>query len=233
MKKKAFKVAFPNTIPIMAGFLFLGMTYGIYMNSCGFNYIYSLIMGLVVFAGSMQFVACNLLMGSFNPIQALVMTIMINARHIFYGLSMLDKYKGMGFKKIYLIFGLCDETFSVNYSSEIPEDVDKDLYYFFVTILNQSYWVIGSVLGGIFGSFIGFSTEGLDFVLVAMFVVIFLNQWMKDKQHLNFIFGVGVTLIFLLIFGTDNFILPSMAGILFLLTVTKPIMEKEEANHDS
>ena len=181
--KKALFAAFPNTIPILAGFLFLGMTYGIYMNVSGFSFWYPCLMSLTIFAGSVEFVAVNLLLGAFHPIQALAMTLMLNARHLFYGISMLDRFRGLGLKKIYLIFGMCDETFSINYTAEIPPDVDRGWFMFFVTLLNHLYWFAGATLGGIFGSFITFNTEGLDFVMTAMFVVIFLEQWLKEERH--------------------------------------------------
>ena len=165
--KKAFLCAFPHTIPIFAGFWFLGMTYGIYMNVSGFSFWYPMVMSLIIFAGSIEFVAVNMLLGAFNPLQALAMTLMINARHLFYGISMLDRFRGMGWKKIYLIFGMCDETFSINYTAEVPPDVDRGWFMFFVTLLNHFYWFFGATLGGIFGGLIHFSTEGLDFVVTA------------------------------------------------------------------
>lgn len=136
MKRKAWKAAFPYTIPIFAGFWFLGMTYGIYMHVSGFSFWYPMLMSLTIFAGSAEFVAVNLLLGAFNPLQALVMTLMLNARHLFYGISMLDKFKGTGWKKFYLIFGMCDESFSINYTADIPADVDRGWFMFFVTLLN-------------------------------------------------------------------------------------------------
>ena len=178
--KKALRAAFPHTLPIFAGFWFLGLTYGIYMNACGFSFWYPMLMSLTIFAGSMEFVAVNLLMGAFDPLQAFAMTLMINARHLFYGLSMLDKYKGTGLKKPYLIFGMCDESFSINYTAKIPAGVDKGWFMFFVTLLNHIYWFSGSTLGGIFGSLLQFNTEGLEFVMTAMFVLIFLNKWEKE-----------------------------------------------------
>lgn len=223
---KALKAAFPHTIPIFAGFWFLGMTYGIYMNVSGFSFWYPMVMSLTIFAGSVEFVAVNLLLGSFNPLQALVMTLMLNARHLFYGISMLDKYKGMGWKKIYLIFGLCDESFSINYTADIPKDVDQGWFMFFVTLLNHFYWFSGATLGGIFGSFIHFNTEGLDFVMTAMFVVIFMEQWFKDKKHISALLGLGLSLLCLIAFGADNFIIPAMIAILIVLTLLKKPMEK-------
>ena len=224
--KKAFVAAFPNTIPIFAGFWFLGMTYGIYMNVSGFSFWYPMLMSITIFAGSMEFVAVNLLMGAFNPLQAFTMTLMINARHLFYGISMLDKYKGLGLKKLYLIFGMCDESFSINYTANIPEDVDKGWFMFFVTLLNQCYWFLGSTMGGICGSLIHFNTEGLDFVMTAMFVVIFLEQWLKDKNHISALLGLGISLLCLLAFGADDFIIPAMIGILGVLTLMRKPLEK-------
>lgn len=223
---KALKAAFPHTIPIFAGFWFLGLTYGIYMRVSGFSFWYPMLMSLTIFAGSMQFVAVNLLMGAFNPLQALVMTLMINARHLFYGISMLDRYKGTGWKKIYLIFGLCDETFSVNYTANIPDDVDKGWFLFFVTLLDYLYWFLGSTLGGIFGALLHFNTEGLDFVMIAMFVVIFIEQWLKDKNHASALLGTGLSLVCLIAFGVDNFIIPSMIAILGTLTLFRKPIEK-------
>lgn len=228
MKAKALKAAFPSTIPIMAGFLFLGLSYGIYMNSCGFNFLYPMFMSMTIFAGSMEFVTCNMLLGAFAPFQAFVMTLMVNARHIFYGISMLDRFKGLGSKKIYLIFGMCDESFSINYTANIPDDVDKGDFMFFVTLLNQFYWVFGATLGGLLGSLIKFNTKGIDFVMVAMFVVIFIEQWLKDKTHINSLIGLVISVVCLIIFKADNFILPSMICILAILTLIRKPLEKGE-----
>lgn len=225
MMKKAFKAAFPHTIPIFAGFWFLGMTYGIYMNVSGFSFWYPMLMSLTIFAGSMEFVAVNLLLGAFNPLQALAMTLMINARHLFYGISMLDKYRGTGWKKFYLIFGMCDESFSINYTAEIPEGTDRGWFMFFVTLLNQFYWFFGATLGGIFGSLIHFSTEGLDFVMTAMFVVIFLEQWLKEKNHVSAVMGILLSLLCLIAFGADHFMIPAMLAIFASLTLTRGRLE--------
>lgn len=226
MRRKALKAAFPHTIPIFAGFWFLGMTYGFLMNVNGFSFVYPLIMSMVIFGGSLEFVAVSMLMAAYAPIQTLIMTLMIQARHLFYGIAMLDKYKGMGWKKYYLIFGMCDESFSINYTANIPEDVDKGWFMFFVNLLNQIYWVSGSTLGGLLGSFITFDTTGLDFVMTAMFVVIFLEQLMKEKKHYTAIIGTGASLVCLLCFGPDSFMIPTMIAILTLLSIFRKPIEK-------
>ena len=180
---------------------------------------------LPIFAGSMEFVTVSMLLGAFDPLSAFVMTLMVNARHLFYGISMLDRYRGTGWKKFYLIFGMCDESFSINCSVEIPENVDRGWFMFFVTLLNQIYWVSGSTLGGLLGSLIHFSTEGLDFVMTAMFVVIFLEQWLKDRNHSSELIGLGLSVICLVIFGAENFIIPAMAAIFAVLTLLRKQME--------
>ena len=225
-RASALKAAFPNTIPILTGFLFLGFTYGVYMRSSGFTFAYPLFMSMTIFAGSMEFLTTDLLLGGFAPLAAFGLTLMVNARHLFYGISMLDKYKNMGIKKFYLIFGLCDETFSINYTAQIPEQIDKGWFYLWVSVLDQFYWVLGATLGGLFGGMIPFSTKGLDFVMTALFVVIFLEQWEKEKNHFTAYIGLGVSLLSLIIFGAGNFLLPSMAGILVLLTLCRKPFEK-------
>lgn len=226
--RKAFRAAFPYTIPIFAGFWFLGLTYGIYMNVSGFSFWYPMIMSITIFAGSIEFVTVSMLLGTFHPLQAFLMTLMINARHLFYGISMLDKYKGTGWKKIYLIFGMCDESFSINYTAKIPEDTDPGWFMFFVTLLDHIYWFSGALLGGIFGSLIRFDTEGIEFVMTAMFVVIFLEQWLKEKNHTSGILGLGISIICLLVFGADSFIIPSMMIILVVLTMMKKRFERNQ-----
>lgn len=221
---KALKAAFPKTIPIMTGFLFLGTAYGIYARTEGVAAAVPIIMAAVVFAGSMEFVAVDLLTAAFDPLGAFVMAVMVNARHLFYGLAMLTKYKGKF--KPYLIFGLCDESFSINSTAEPPDDVDSEKFYFWVTILNQAYWVTGAAIGSLAGSFIGFEIKGLDFVMTALLVVIFLDNWLKEKNHASSLIGIGAAVVCLLIFGSGSFIIPSMAVIVLLLTVFRSKLEK-------
>ena len=221
MRRKALKAAFPCTIPIMTGFIFLGAAYGIYMNASGFSFVYPLFMSMLIYGGSLEFVAVEMLLSPFAPLQVFIMALLIQARHLFYGLSMLDKFKGLGWKKFYLIYGMCDETFSVNYTAEIPEDVDRGWFMFFVTLLNQFYWVASATTGGIIGSLLKINTDGISFVMTAMFVVIFMDQWLKEDQHISSLIGLGVSLICLLIFGPDSFMIPTMITIVLLLTVLR------------
>ena len=224
---RSFRAAFPCTIPILAGFLFLGMAYGIYMNVSGFSFVYPMIMAAVIFGGSLEFLAAQMLLSPFAPLQVLMVSLMIQARHLFYGISMLDKFKDMGWKKFYLIYGMCDETFSINCTAEIPKDCDRGWFYFFETLLNQLYWVGGATLGGLLGNLITFDTKGLDFVMTAMFIVIFLEQWLKEKHHFSEWAGLASSAACLLIFGKDNFMIPAMICILLLLTAfRKPVGRK-------
>lgn len=228
MKRKAFRAAFPYTIPIFAGFWFLGLTYGIYMNVSGFSFWYPMIMSLTIFGGSLEFVAVSMLLAPYAPVQVFIMTLMIQARHLFYGISMLDKFKGLGWKKVFLIFGMCDETFSINYTAEIPKDVDRGWFYFFVTLLNYFYWFSGATLGGLLGGLIKLNMEGLDFVMTAMFVVIFMEQWLKEKHHWSERIGLGASTACLLIFGPDNFMIPTMICILLALTTLRKWLDPKE-----
>ncbi|MDY4588663.1 MAG: AzlC family ABC transporter permease [Oscillospiraceae bacterium] len=229
---RSFRAAFPQTIPIFAGFLFLGMAYGIYMNVSGFSFVYPMIMAFVIFGGSLEFLAVEMLLSPFAPVQVLLVSLMIQARHLFYGISMLDRFRGMGWKKFYLIYGMCDESFSINYTAKIPEDCDKGWFYFFVTALNQLYWVSGATIGGLLGELITFNTEGLDFVMTAMFIVIFLDQWLKDKHHFSAWVGMLSSVGCLLIFGADNFMVPTMICVLIVLTAFRKPIERKEGGRE-
>ena len=226
IRRRALAAAFPHTLPIFAGFWFLGMAYGIYMNVSGFSFWYPMVMSLVIFGGSLEFVVVELLLSPFAPVQAVLMALVIQARHLFYGIAMLDRYKGLGWKRFYLIFGLCDESFSINCTAKIPPDVDAGWFYFFVTLLNHFYWVSGSTLGGLAGSLLEFDTQGLEFVMTAMFVVIFLEQWKKERSHLTAFIGLGATAACRLGFGADSFLIPTMACILVLLAALRRPIEK-------
>ena len=227
VKARALRAAFPRTVPILAGFLFLGMAYGVYMHVLGFSFWYPVVMAVVIFGGSLEFVAGTLLLSPFAPVQSFFIALMIQARHLFYGLSMLEKYKGLGAKRIYLIYGLCDETFSIAYTTRLPQDVDRGWFYFFVTLLNQLYWVAGTALGSLVGGLMSFDTLGLGFVMTAMFVVIFLEQFLHEKQHISAAVGFLAAGVCLFFFGVDDFLIPTMVLILLFLTaLRRPIARK-------
>ncbi len=226
--KKAFLCAFPYTVPIFAGFLFLGLTYGIYMHVSGFSFWYPMLMSLTIYGGSLEFVAVSMLLAPYAPIQTLIMSVMIQARHLFYGISMLDKFRGLGWKKPYLIFGMCDETFSINCTAQIPDSIDRGWFYFFVTLLNHLYWFAGATLGGLLGSLIHFNTEGLEFVMASMFVVIFLEQWGREKRHISAYIGLAASVLCLLVFGADSFLIPTMICITAFLTFLRCPIERKE-----
>ncbi|MDD3362494.1 MAG: AzlC family ABC transporter permease [Hespellia sp.] len=228
MKTKAFKAALPHTLPICIGFLFLGMSYGFLMRSKGFSFVYPMLMSFFIFAGSMEFVTVNLLLSAFNPLYAFFLTLMVNARHLFYGLSMLERYQNVGWKKLYLIFGMCDESFTINYTVLPPLGVDRGWFMFFVTMLNQIYWVSGATLGALLGYVIHFDTTGIEFVMTALFVVMFIEQWEKTEHHRSALIGVGCTLLCLLLFGSEKFILPAMALIILCFTLDRKKTDKEE-----
>lgn len=226
----ALRAAFPLTIPIMTGFLFLGTAYGVYMNASGFPAVYPILMSLTIFAGSMEFVAVNLLLGAFDPLGALLLTLMVNARHLFYGIAMLDRYRAVeGKKRWYLIFGMCDESFSVNCAAQVPEGVDRGWFYFFVTLLNQCYWVCGATLGGVFGSLLDFDLEGLEFVMTALLAALFLEQLLKEKDHTSAFLGLGLSAVCLAVFGSEGFMIPAMLAILGALTLLRGPLERREA----
>lgn len=222
--KSAFAAAFPHTVPVLTGFLFLGIAYGVLMQTQGFGVGWSLLMSLVAYCGSMQFVAIALLASGFAPMQAFLLSIMVNARHLFYGISMLEKYKGLGKIRAFLIFALCDETFSISYATEPPAGVSRKYYYFAVTFLNYAYWAVGTVLGGLLGNMLTFDTRGLDFVLTALYVVLFLEQWKKPENRRAAAAGVACTVCALVLFGPERFIIPAMLMILAVLTAGRRVL---------
>ena len=229
MRFRALKAAFPYTIPIFAGYWFLGLTYGIYATTSGFSSIYPIIMAIVIFGGSLEFVAISMLLSPFAPLQTFIMALLIQARHLFYGISMLDKYKDIGIKKFFLIYGLSDETFSVIYTAKVPTGVDRGWFMLFITVLDQIYWISGVAIGSILGTLITFNTDGISFVMTAMFTVIFLDQWLKEKIHIHGIIGIAASVLCLNIWGPDSFMVPTMIIVAILLTIfRRPIEERDK-----
>lgn len=229
-KKKlaALCYAFPRTMPVMAGYLVLGAAYGILMNVNGYGIWWVLLISVFVYAGSLQYLGITFFVAAVNPWYAFFMSLMLNARHLFYGLSMLDKYKEAGRLKPYLVFALTDETFSVLCNEEPPEGLPKYWVYFFVSVLDQLYWVTGTVIGVLAGTMITFSTAGMDFALTALFVVIFIDQWKSGKGHQAALVGVCASAFCVLVFGQSVFIVPAMILILMIITAGYFMEKKKE-----
>ncbi|MDO5602431.1 MAG: AzlC family ABC transporter permease [Oscillospiraceae bacterium] len=234
MKKyrSAFRAAFPHTLPVMAGYLFLGLAFGVLLANKGYGWGWGLLCSLVVYAGSMQFVLVSLLVTAFDPFYAFLLTLMVNARHLFYGVSMLREFEGAGLKKPYLIFGLTDETFSLLCSEKPPDGVDKHRFQLAVTLLDQLYWLAGTLAGGLAGAFLPFPTTGIDFVMTALFTVIVIDQWKATQNHIPALAGLGVSVLSLLLFGVSNFLPPAMLGICAVLLFARPLCEKCEKKGD-
>lgn len=227
MKRPTIKTAFLDTLPVMTGYLFLGFGFGIILQQNGYGVLWALAMSLFIYAGSMQYVGVGLLTGGASLAVAALTTLMVNARHLFYGISMIDTYKGTGKRKPYLIFALTDETYSL-VSRKLPEGVEKTAYCFLVSLFDQCYWVAGSAVGALAGK-LPLDFTGIDFALTALFVTIFVEQWLSTKNHLPALVGVGSAVLCLVIFGAENFLIPTMiliAAILIMLQKTG----KEEAH---
>lgn len=229
--KKAAAAAFPKTLPVLAGYVVLGFGFGLLLQSKGYHFLWAVLMSLTIYAGSMQYVTVDLLANGAGLVSAALMTLMINARHLFYGVSMLIRYRDMGKAKTYLIFGLTDETYSLVCGTELPDGVEAGKYYFLVTLMNQCYWVIGSAAGALFGQAIPINTTGVDFAMTALFTVILTDNLLKQESRIPSIVGVGISLICLVLFGQNQFLIPSMIGIAAALMLLRPLLEKER-EHD-
>ena len=229
LKKNLLRIAFLDTVPVMTGYVFLGFGFGILMQQNGFGVLWAAAMSLFIYAGSMQYVAIPLLTSGASLLTAAATAFVVNARHLFYGISMVDAYKGMGKKKPYLIFGLTDETYSLVSQLQLPEGIRPGSYCFLVTLFDHIYWISGTVLGALTGSLLPINYEGVDFALTALFVTIFVEQWLSTKKHGPAIVGVAATVVCLVLFGPDVFLIPSMIIIAACLVMMRKT--EKEAPH--
>lgn len=231
MNKTTVKAAFKASLPVMAGYTVLGMGFGVLLALKGYSFWWAILMCVTIFAGSMQYVGVNLLASGASIISTAIMTIMVNARHLFYGISMLKQYKDMGWRKWYAFFGLTDETYSiVSLNPDLPEGADRRDFNFLLTLMNQCYWIIGGFLGALLTNIISFNSAGIDFSMTALFVVIFVEQWEKTRCHIPIYLGLGVSIVCLFIFGADNFLIPSMIGISAGLFIFRKRIEEVQEN---
>ena len=213
--------AFYKSLPVMAGYVVLGIGFGILLRSAGYGVLWAFAMSVFIYAGSMQYVGVGLLSGGASVITTILTTLMVNARHLFYSISMIDRYKDFGKYKPYLVFALTDETYSLLCDGKTPEGEDADKYRFLVSLFNHSYWVAGSVAGSLLGTVLPFSTEGIEFAMTALFLASFTEQWIENKDHIPAITGVVSTLLCLLVFGTESFLIPAMLLITLVLTLVR------------
>ncbi|MBQ2942102.1 MAG: AzlC family ABC transporter permease [Clostridia bacterium] len=227
--KRLIKRSFLDTLPVMAGYMVLGFGFGLISAEKGYGVFWAVAMSAFIYAGSMQYVALDLLSGGATLITAAITTLMVNARHLFYGITMIEHYKGMGKRKPYLIFSLTDETYSLLCSGKAPDGLSFRGYALTVSVFNQCYWVLGSLLGALVGSASAFNTKGVDFAMTALFITVFVEQWKCTKKHLPAIVGVAASVICLLIFGAKDFLIPSMILITLCLSLGKKLIDKEEA----
>lgn len=226
--KRAFQKAFPYTIPVLTGYLFIGIAFGVMYAEKGYSFLWAALMSILVYAGSGQYLAVNFFVPGISFLHVIFMTLMVNIRHIFYGISLLDKFNQMGAKRWYMIFGLTDETYSLLCTTNIPEDVEEEKFLFAISIMNQSYWVIGSVIGGLAGAVLPFESEGIDFAMTALFVVIFVEQWMNKSNRIPELTGIIASVICLQFFGAEQFVLPSMLLIIMVLFFSRKRLEGKE-----
>ncbi len=232
MTKRTLKKAFRDSLPILAGYLALGIGFGVLLQSKGYSFWWALLMSCTIYAGAGQYAGVDLLSGGASLITTAVMTLIINARHFFYGFSLLDKYKGTGKAKPYMIFALTDETYSLVCTANIPDGIDEKKYYMFVSVLDHLYWITGCTLGALLKTFIPFDSTGIEFSMTALFVVIFVEQWLSNKEHLPAILGAVTTLVCLFTFGANYFIIPAMALIAIELVIFRKRLEKEDTESE-
>lgn len=228
--KRIIKQVFPQTIPVMAGYISLGIAFGLMLQSIGYGPLWSLLMSMFIYAGSAQFLAVELLAAGATLSHIALLTFLLNFRHLFYGLSMVERYRETGIGKIYLIFGLSDETYALLTAYKTPQGMSDKTYYFAVTLIDQIYWILGSVIGSVAGSMIPFDTTGIDFAMTALFAVLVVEQWKTNKNHIPAILGFVVTVASLIVFGADNFLIPALIVMSVVLLCLKSTLNCEEIN---
>lgn len=221
MFKKALKAAFPLTLPVLAGYLCIGIGFGVMLQSKGYSLWWAVLMSFTIYSGSMQYVGVDLLSGGAALLSSALLTLMVNARYLFYSISMVARYHDTGKFKPVLVFQLTDETYSLICTKQPPEDVSRPWFFFCISTLDQLYWIAGSLIGAVAGSALRFDSTGIDFAMTALFLVIFLEQWTSSKRHWPALMGIGVSLLGLLVFGPDRFVIPSMLAITLILAIVR------------
>ena len=228
MDRKSLAAAFPVTVPVLMGYLAIGMAFGFMLQAVGYNFIWAFFMSLSIYAGSGQYLGVSLLSTGATLGTVALMTLIINFRHLVYGLSMLEKFRGMGIRKLYMIFSLTDETYALLSSARVPERVDPHTYYFAIAVLDHCYWIAGSVIGSVAGALLGFDTTGIDFAMTALFIVIAVDQWSAYRDHLPALLGFGVTVVSLALLGPDAMLIPALCVIIVILLLLRSRLDARE-----
>lgn len=226
--RQAFKKAFPYTIPVLTGYLFIGIAFGVMYAEKGYSFLWAILMSVLVYAGSGQYLAVNFFVPGISFLQVIFLTFMVNVRHVFYGISLVERFNRFGRARWYMIFGLTDETYSLLCTTKVPKDVDEEKFLLAIVLMDHFYWILGSAIGAIAGTVLPISSEGIEFAMTALFVVIFIEQWMEKKNRIPEIIGIVVAFISLQVFGADSFVLPAMLCIMLVLFAGRKKLEKGE-----
>ena len=228
MYRRAFRAAFPATVPVLMGYLAIGMAFGLMLQAIGYNFIWAFFMSVTIYAGSGQYLGVELLGTAATLGSVALLTFIINFRHLVYGLSLLEKFKGMGIRKLYMIFSLTDETYALLSSARVPERVAPHTYHFAIAVLDHCYWIVGSVIGSVAGALLGFDTTGIDFAMTALFIVIAVDQWSAYRDHLPALLGFGVTVVSLILLGADAMLIPALCAIVVILPLLRVRLDAQE-----
>ena len=228
MYRRAFRAALPATVPVLMGYLSIGIAFGLMLEAVGYNVIWSFFMSLTIYAGSGQYMGVELLRDGAALTSVAMLTLILNFRHLVYGLSMLEKFRGMGWRKLYMIFSLTDETYALLSSARVPERVDPHAYYFAIALLDHAYWILGSVIGSVAGALIQFDTTGIDFAMTALFLVIAVDQWESYPSHLPALLGCGITVASLALLGADAMLIPALCVIILSLLLLRALLDRAE-----
>ena len=231
--KKAMRRAFPYTVPVLAGYLFIGAAFGVMFADQGYNVLWAVLMSVVVYAGSGQYLATNFFVPGISILQAVFLTLMVNIRHVFYGLSLVDRYNHFGRKRWYLIFGMTDETYSLICTTGVPDDVDEEKFLLSITLLNQLYWIVGTAIGSLTATVIAFDSTGIEFAMTALFIVMFMELWYRRSNRPAELIGMLSAVLCLALFGASNFVLPTMVLMVAVILLGRKKLDRTEADTDA
>ena len=224
--KEAIVKAFPYTVPVLAGYLFIGGAFGVMFADEGYSVLWAILMSVVIYAGSGQYLATTFFVPGFSLLQAAFLTIMVNIRHVFYGLSLVDRYNRYGKKRWYMVFGMTDETYSLICTTDVPEGVDEEKFLFSITLLDQLYWILGTIVGSLLMTAFAFNSDGIEFAMTALFIVMFMELWYRRTNRPAELIGAGASIVCLVVFGADGFVLPAMLLMIAIILIARRRLDR-------